>query len=165
MNWTKWKRNSSCCPSLGCNYSAPTSKLNMTNHLTESIFCPETWTRRIVWHIWSFLICSGIRCRLSEITINKTQFLQTRIYQSSQTEQSPWIRTWEHEWKIPAVKATLGFYSLVTERGANAAQFDALPVTHSVGGLRSSDLVSKKLRTSSLWEMGVGSFNKACGKE
>lgn len=43
--------------------------------------------------------------------------------------------------------------------------FDALPVTHSVGGLRSSDLVSKKLRTSSLWEMGVGSFIKACGKE
>lgn len=38
-------------------------------------------------------------------------------------------------------------------------------VTHSVGGLRSSDLVSKKLRTSSLWEMWGGSFIKAFGKE
>lgn len=38
-------------------------------------------------------------------------------------------------------------------------------VTHSVGGLRSSNLVSKNLRTSSLWEMWEGSFIRACGRE
>lgn len=37
--------------------------------------------------------------------------------------------------------------------------------THSVGGFRSSNLVSKNLRTSSLWEMWEGSFIRACGGE
>lgn len=36
-------------------------------------------------------------------------------------------------------------------------------VTHSVGGLRSSNVVSKNLRTSSLWERWEGSFSRACG--
>lgn len=45
----------------------------------------------------------------------------------------------------------------------NGSCMMSVTVTHSVGGLRSSSLVSKNLRTSSLWEMWEGSFIRACG--
>lgn len=161
----------------------------MTNHQAQSFICSETWTQphgHDTADPFSFVL--GIRCHLLEIIINKTWSLTT-IHQSSvrHSKASGWRRVIAGERRLSQQQshtkstAVASVYSLpkglVSNLTAHAREMmlmkndrlgsscNAGSVTHSVGGLRSSNFVSKNCRTSSLWEMWAGSFIRACGKE
>lgn len=163
----------------------------MTNDCPESFICSETWTQphsHDTADLYAFILGSGVSFQKSLLIKHSASQPASinHLCDTAKPSRSRWVSEGErhlsqllthtptHTHMQSAAVASTGFvwYLSVHITEMMLMLTDrlwflkyAVIVTHSVGGLRSSNLVSKNLRTSSLWEMWEGSFIRACGGE